>query len=182
MPPRRPLLAARAHHAVALAAALIALTSPIDSRADIPPDPDSADAHCTPEEQCPRGVYCPYARRPGVKPSPDEVPVGAACRTEAQSKGLARRCRKGGNYSGEELFCPEGETGSWSSKASGKDKPSSSLCGVTAAGGPATTSPAALLLALAALLRLRRRPRASPGPRGDRIARTSPGVPSKAAP
>ncbi|MBK9755461.1 MAG: hypothetical protein IPO88_18515 [Nannocystis sp.] len=83
------------------------------ARADIPPDPDSADAHCTLAEQCSAGVFCDYAWRPGAKDGEAEK-VGEGCRIEAVAKGLELRCRNGGNYSGQNLYCPKGATGTWS--------------------------------------------------------------------
>ena len=83
------------------------------ARADIAPDPDSVDAHCTKVEQCADGVLCEYAWSPGGKPGESEK-VGADCRTQAAAKGLEERCRNGGNYSGETLHCPKGATGTWS--------------------------------------------------------------------
>lgn len=95
-----------------LAAAAVVLVSPA-ARADIPPDPDSPDAHCSQAEQCPNGEFCDYAFSPGA-PESEWKHVGEECRTAVQAKGLERRCRDGGNYGGRELFCPPGETGSWS--------------------------------------------------------------------
>jgi len=109
-PRRRGLLFSVIRPALAVSF-MLALSVP--ARADVPPPPDSADAHCSLAEQCPHGVFCPYAFRPGRAPEAGEVPVGDACRTEAAAKGLAQRCRSGGNYSGQNLFCPAGETGSW---------------------------------------------------------------------
>jgi MYXO-CTERM domain-containing protein len=97
---------------LALSASPVALCLPASARADIPPDPDSPDAHCTKAEQCPDGELCPYAFRPG-QPEGDWKNVGADCRAAVASKGLERRCRNGGNYSGENLYCPPGSTGSW---------------------------------------------------------------------
>lgn len=82
------------------------------ARADIPPDPDSADANCTLEKQCSAGVFCEYAFRPGNQEESEKVGLG--CRVEVETKGLERRCRNGGNYSGQELYCPKGATGTWS--------------------------------------------------------------------
>jgi hypothetical protein len=95
---------------LALALALAAL--PSLARADIPPHPDSPDAHCTPAEQCPTGENCPYSFRPG-DPDGDWKNEGAECRELMKSKGLELRCRNGGNYGGQQLFCPPGATGSW---------------------------------------------------------------------
>jgi hypothetical protein len=83
------------------------------ARADVPPPPDSPDAHCSLAEQCDKGVLCPYAFHPGAPPAPGEARVGDACRSSATTQGLERRCRSGGNYSGQELFCPKGATGTW---------------------------------------------------------------------
>lgn len=83
------------------------------ARADIPPDPNSVHAHCTLVEQCSAGVFCDYAWSPGGKPEESEK-VGEDCRIGAAAKGLEERCRSGGNYSGQTLFCPKGATGTWS--------------------------------------------------------------------
>lgn len=93
--------------------ALAALLLPATARADIAPDPDSPDAHCTRAEQCPAGETCPYAFNPGDRTGESEK-VGEDCRAEMLKKGLERRCRNGGNYGGEHLFCPPGSSGSWS--------------------------------------------------------------------
>lgn len=90
----------------------LAVTTPAIARADIPPDPDSIAAHCTRPEQCPNGDTCPYAFSPGDQEESDKV--GEDCRLGMTARGLESRCRSGGNYSGEELFCPPGETGTWS--------------------------------------------------------------------
>ncbi|MDC0668157.1 hypothetical protein [Nannocystis radixulma] len=95
-----------------LAAATVAWL-PGAALADIPPDPDSPDANCSKEKQCPTGEFCDYSFMPG-QPESEWKHVGAECRTAAAAKGLQRRCRDGGNYSGVELFCPPGATGSWS--------------------------------------------------------------------
>lgn len=95
-------------------AALLVVSVVATARADVPPSPDSPDAHCSLAEQCPSGgVFCPYAFHPGAPRNPAEVPLGQECRDAAATKGLERRCRSGGNYSGEELFCPSGATGTW---------------------------------------------------------------------
>jgi MYXO-CTERM domain-containing protein len=96
---------------LSLGAGLTLLARP--ARADIPPDPDSADAHCTLAEQCASGTFCEYAFNPGDKTGEMEK-VGLECRKEAEKKGLERRCRNGGNYSGDTLYCPPGATGTWS--------------------------------------------------------------------
>jgi len=93
-------------------AAVIALV-PGAALADIPPDPDSPDANCSKDKQCPTGEFCDYAFNPGA-PESEWKHVGEECRTAVAAKGLQRRCRDGGNYSGGELFCPPGATGSWS--------------------------------------------------------------------
>lgn len=87
------------------------------ARADVPPPADSPDAHCTLEEQCKAGVLCPYTFSPGKPPAAGEVPEGQACRADAATKGLEQRCRSGGNYSGNDLYCPKGATGTWSPPA-----------------------------------------------------------------
>ena len=95
-------------------AALLVVSVVATARADVPPAPDSPDAHCSLAEQCPNGgVFCPYAFNPGAPRNPSEVPLGQVCRNDAATKGLERRCRSGGNYSGQELFCPLGATGTW---------------------------------------------------------------------
>jgi hypothetical protein len=133
-----------------LAALALTLAAPA-GRADIPPDPNSADAHCTPNEQCPNGVYCPYAFRPGKQPDPDVEPVGQSCRHDAGRKGLVHRCRMGGNYSGKELFCPKGETGTWS-----PEKPKTKRGCSMAAGSSELEGVALIALAALALLGARR--------------------------
>lgn len=142
-----------------------ALTLPAVARADIPPDPDSADAHCTPAEQCPSGVYCDYAFRPG-QPDGDWKEVGAACRADAEGRGLERRCRNGGNYGGKNLYCPRGEKGSWSPGGASSAPPAPTPASPTApspakSGGFCSVRDAsgASLLALLPLLALRRRRR-----------------------
>jgi hypothetical protein len=154
---------------------LLALTAPAIARADIPPDPDSADAHCSKAEQCPNGELCPYAFRPGDQSGESEK-VGADCRAQVASKGLERRCRSGGNYSGESLHCPPGETGSWSPpgqpkpelKPEPKPEPKPELAKLeTTKQGDTTPQPAKAsmcsmtggpgLLALLVLMRRRRR-------------------------
>lgn len=92
-----------------MALALVTLALP--ARADVPPSPYSPDSACTLEAQCAHGTFCPYSWKPG-QPRP-AVPDGEACRSAARANGLERRCRHGGNYAGQELFCPKGETGTW---------------------------------------------------------------------
>lgn len=92
-----------------------------DARGDVPPEPDSADAHCSLVEQCPTGgAFCAYSFRPGQEKSPEEVAAREAqtkCESALEAKGLQRRCRAGGNYSGQNLFCPPGATGTWKGRA-----------------------------------------------------------------
>lgn len=123
--------------------ALFLVTLAVPARADVPPLPTSPDAHCSLAEQCAHGVLCPYARRPGTPPP--AVPVGQACRTDALGKGLERRCRHGGNYSGEELYCPKGETGSWAPPGPATAPPATTGAPATASAASAvdTGSPAA---------------------------------------
>jgi hypothetical protein len=106
-----PGMSSRAFRAVL--AGMAVACAPAVALADIPPDPDSPDAHCSLAEQCPGGEFCDYAFMPG-QPEAEWKHVGADCRTAVAAKGLQRRCRDGGNYSGQELFCPPGATGSWS--------------------------------------------------------------------
>ncbi|MDC0720289.1 MYXO-CTERM sorting domain-containing protein [Nannocystis bainbridge] len=97
-------------------AALVAIAfafTPALARADVPPDPNSPNAHCTLAEQCPAGEFCDYAFMPG-QPEAEWKHVGEECRASVAAKGLQQRCRDGGNYSGRELYCPPGATGSWS--------------------------------------------------------------------
>lgn len=140
-----------------LAVALALALAPVVARADIPPAPDSPDAHCTPAEQCPAGESCPYAFNPGA-PEEEWKHVGEDCRAEKQRKGLELRCRDGGNYAGNSLYCPPGATGSWTPP--GQQPPPvkatkagmCSFAAVDVAGGPG-------LLALFLLLARRRRRR-----------------------
>lgn len=103
-------MASRPSLLVLAAAAAVFVPSP--ARADIPPDPDSPDAHCSQAEQCPTGEYCDYAFSPGA-PEEEWKHVGEDCRKAVAAKGLERRCRDGGNYGGRELYCPPGASGSW---------------------------------------------------------------------
>jgi MYXO-CTERM domain-containing protein len=98
------------------ATAALAMTLAGSARADIPPSPDSPDAHCTLAEQCKSGVFCPYAFNPGNEA--ETAKVGVDCRSGAEAKGLEQRCRDGNNYSGQHLYCPPGETGTWSAPGS----------------------------------------------------------------
>jgi len=95
---------------ISLSLGTVLLASP--AYADIAPDPDSADAHCSLAEQCKSGTLCAYAFNPGDQETSRKV--GAECRAAAETKGLQNRCRDGGNYSGNNLYCPPGETGTWS--------------------------------------------------------------------
>lgn len=123
---------------------------PVPGRADIPPPDSSPDAHCTLEEQCKSGTLCPYAFNPSSSDGA-EAKVGADCRAEASGKGLERRCKDGGNYGGQDLFCPVGETGTWSPGRSRATRSGScSLHGDPPAG-------ALLLLGLCGLWARRRR-------------------------
>ncbi|MCY1004147.1 hypothetical protein OV079_00900 [Nannocystis pusilla] len=130
-------MSSRAFRAV-LAGMAIACV-PAVALADIPPDPDSPDAHCSLAEQCPGGEFCDYAFRPG-QPEAEWKHVGADCRTAVAAKGLQRRCRDGGNYSGQELFCPPGAKGSWS--ADGKTAPPAPANGTSEPAKPATSEAA----------------------------------------
>ena len=98
-------------------ASVVLLLLSASARADVPPSPDSPDAHCSLDEQCKAGVLCPYMFQGGGRTPPGEIPVGQACRADAAAKGLERRCRHGGNYGGDEIFCPPGATGTWTRPA-----------------------------------------------------------------
>jgi hypothetical protein len=96
---------------------LVALSlAPVLAHGDVPPEPDSNDAHCSLPEQCPGGTFCPYQA-----PAPPDSAQRARsqCLEGVAKKGLERRCRHGGNYQGEELYCPKGETGTFRPKRAG---------------------------------------------------------------
>lgn len=146
------------------------LASP--ARADIPPSADSPDAHCSPAEQCPSGEFCPYE----FKPSDPEASrkVGAGCRSAAQSRGLKQRCRSGGNYRGEDLYCPPDERGSWGGPGSEPAptpaiEPEAPAKAAMCALGDGPGDPALALLGLVWSLRTRRRPQ----PRAAESSRTN---------
>ena len=124
------------------------------ARADVPPEPDSLDAHCTLEEQCKSGTLCPYAFDPGDEGESRQV--GSECRTEVAKKGLERRCKDGGNYGGNDLYCPPGETGSWSPSRRGSAPGGTARAGNCSVQGDAVGG-ALLLLAIVGLRRARRR-------------------------
>lgn len=75
-----------------------------------------ADAHCSPEEQCAAGIFCP---QDGGR---NKVSVGQECRANAHRKGFERRCQSG-RGAGFELYCPPGATGT--PGASPPERPSS---------------------------------------------------------
>ena len=127
--------------------------------ADIPPPPDSPDAHCSASEQCSTGsVSCPYAFNPGRPPPPGEQPVGADCRARALARGMERRCRSGSNYSGDELFCPPGTRGSWRNPHDPHTRAFYHRdCSVGHVGATGAPSLATVLAALVGLRRRRRR-------------------------
>lgn len=104
---------------------MVAILLPGAAGADIPPPDSSPDAHCTLAEQCKSGTFCPYAFNPSSEDG-EEAKVGADCRADATGKGLERRCKDGGNYGGQDLFCPVGETGTWSP---GRGRPNATRTG-----------------------------------------------------
>ncbi|HEY8379550.1 MAG TPA: hypothetical protein VIK91_23820 [Nannocystis sp.] len=106
---------------VSVLVTLVVLVAPRPALADMPPPPDSPDAHCSLEEQCPNGVFCEYAFNPGDRERSKQV--GAECRREVEKKGLESRCRKGNMYTGKQLFCPKGETGTWTPGQTGSATP-----------------------------------------------------------
>ncbi|MBI4951643.1 MAG: hypothetical protein HY908_06390, partial [Myxococcales bacterium] len=116
------------------------------ARADIPPPPNSPDRFCTPEQQCPTGfMKCPYARKPselGRPPPPGKKAVGDDCRASAAEKGLKYRCRTGGNYSGDQIYCPPGESGSWPGSTALAQAAASASSSATGAGASSTPSAA----------------------------------------
>jgi hypothetical protein len=77
------------------------------ARADMLPDPNSVDAHCTLAEQCPDGVECPS----GIRQDASAV---QACDDAQDAKGLKHRCQRGGNYFGTAVYCRPDAHGSWS--------------------------------------------------------------------
>jgi hypothetical protein len=77
------------------------------ARADMLPDPNSVDAHCTLAEQCPDGVECPSGIR-------QDAGVVQACDDAQEAKGLKQRCQRGGNYFGTAVYCRPEAHGSWS--------------------------------------------------------------------
>jgi hypothetical protein len=131
------------------------LASP--ARADVPPEPDSVDAHCTLAEQCASGTLCPYAFDPSDEGESSQV--GAECRAEVEKKGLERRCKDGGNYGGSALYCPPGETGTWSpGRRSRRGAPGGTArAGNCSVAGDSLGGVALLLLAIVGLRRTRRR-------------------------
>jgi hypothetical protein len=90
---------------IATLLALFLLTG--SARADMLPDPNSADAHCTLAEQCPDGVECPS----GIRRDASDV---QACDDAQAAKGLKYRCHRDGNYSGTAVYCRPDARGSWS--------------------------------------------------------------------
>ena len=95
------------------------------ARADEAPSPDSPNAHCSVEEQCPHGVLCAYSFKPGAPDTPESQIQKAKeldCVDAAKKKGMELRCRHGGNYAGQHLYCPKGESGSWGGSTKGCGK------------------------------------------------------------
>jgi hypothetical protein len=124
------------------------------ARADMLPDPDSADAHCTLAEQCPDGVECPSGIR-------QDASVVQSCDDAQEAKGLRVRCHRGGNYFGTAVYCRPDARGSWSppppkasAGAASPPRPGRSLCGISPE--PGSNAFAATGVGLVALLLLRR--------------------------
>jgi hypothetical protein len=128
-----------------------------DARADVAPEPDSLDAHCSLEEQCPGGTFCSYSNHPDTPL--EETEKNQSCSAGAEAKGLERRCTDGGGTVGRHLYCPRGETGSWS--------PGCSRCSMGVASLPRL--PLLTVAGAAALALARRRGQRRRGtPRGRR--------------
>jgi hypothetical protein len=113
-----------------LGALLMVLLLEGSARADVLPDPDSADAHCSLAEQCPDGFECPSGIR-------QDAGVVQACDDAQKAKGRTYRCHRGGNYFGTALYCRSDAHGSWSPPSAGG---SGSAIAPTAASSAATTS------------------------------------------
>jgi hypothetical protein len=91
--------------------ALVLSTAFLVGWADVAPEPDSVDAHCSLEEQCAGGTFCSYQNN---AEDPSVAEATEACRNAAKAKGFEHRCTDGGGTVGRQLFCPKGETGTWS--------------------------------------------------------------------
>jgi hypothetical protein len=122
-------------------AVLAGLLCALPAAADVPPPPNSPDAHCSLQEQCAHGVLCPYSFNPGRPQPPGEAPLGEACRSQATSKGLEQRCRHGNLYRGDDLFCPKGETGSWKPDAPPVDTTATAAPTPSASAPPSVPTP-----------------------------------------
>ncbi|HEY3818622.1 MAG TPA: hypothetical protein VGL81_15720 [Polyangiaceae bacterium] len=101
------------------------------ARADILPDPSSADAHCTLAEQCVDGVECPAGIR-------QDAGVVQACADAQKAKGLEYRCHRGGNYFATAVYCRADARGSWS-----PPPPAPSVPPVAPSASPAQADPTA---------------------------------------
>jgi hypothetical protein len=104
------------------------------AHADIAPDPDSADAHCTLAEQCPDGVECPAGAR-------QDASVVQACMDAAKGKSLAYRCHRDGNYYGTSVYCRPDARGSWSPPQAGGGTTAPSSQPASTASTPGSGSP-----------------------------------------
>jgi MYXO-CTERM domain-containing protein len=154
---------------VSLVALVAMLLVGATAQADVPPEPDSADAHCTLAEQCPGGVECPSGLR-------QDAGAIQACMDKTKAKGLAYRCHRGGNYFGTAVYCSPDAGGSWTpptpnppppappisdsttppaTAAPAAPPPSRGHCAVSP--GPSSSAPFALAAAALALLLVRRR-------------------------
>lgn len=85
-------------------AAAFALTFTHTAAADQPPPPESIEAHCTLEEQCPTGTECFTSGGQNVR--------NTDCYRTATERGLLRRCNRGVSNA-THVFCSPGATGSW---------------------------------------------------------------------
>jgi len=127
------------------------------ARADMLPDPASADAHCTLAEQCPDGFECPSGIR-------QDASVVQACIGAQSAKGLEYRCHRDGNYFGTSVYCRPDAHGSWSPPPAAASTGSATSAPPRAGGGrcslstePGSTAFAAILAGVLALFRVRRR-------------------------
>lgn len=98
-----------------LLAACATLLAPTLAGADIPPDPDSDQAHCSEVEQCPdSAARCDYNNRaPNDAAQTKSSAATQACAEAMEAKGLAPRCSRGGNYIGRSLYYKPNDKGSW---------------------------------------------------------------------
>jgi hypothetical protein len=101
------------------------------ARADVLPDPDSVDAHCSLAELCPDGAECPSGIR-------QDAGVVQACEDAQKAKGRAYRCHRGGNYLGTAVFCRADAHGSWSAPPAASSSGSATTPAATPSAAPTT--------------------------------------------